>query len=311
MADLKHNFWSMPPEDILKSLDASKDGLTGDEAKKRLGVYGPNSLKPQKSHSTLGLLLSQFKSPIIIILLIAIVLSFFLHDTVDAIIILTIVLISGLLSFWQENGANNAVARLLEVVKIKTSVLRDGKPVDISVEDIVPGDVVSLKAGAVIPADSLILESDSLNIDEATLTGETYPVEKQAGALPLETPLNARRNALWMGTHVISGTARALVIGTGKDTEFGKISERLKLRPPETEFERGVRRFGYFLMEVTLMLVIAIFAINIMLKRPPAAAGDNQHQPGARRQDNGRGQGHRKTARLNRELRQHGCAVLR
>jgi len=211
-----------------------------------------------KNNSTLNLLLSQFKSPIIIILFFAIALSFFLHDTVDAIIILAIVLISGLLGFWQEHGANDAVAKLLEVVKIKTNVLRDGSPINIGVEDIVPGDVVILKAGVVIPADSIILESDSLNIDEATLTGETYPVEKGAGVLPLETPLNQRRNSLWMGTHVISGTGKAFIISTGKDTEFGKISERLKLRPMETEFEKGVRQFGYFLMEITLLLVLAI-----------------------------------------------------
>jgi Mg2+-importing ATPase len=268
MADMKKSFWSIPLEDVLKSYESSKDGITSNEAKQKLSTYGPNSIKPQKNNSTLNLLLSQFKSPIIIILFFAIGLSFFLHDTVDAIIILAIVLISGLLGFWQEYGANDAVAKLLEVVKIKTNVLRDGTPLNISVEDIVPGDIVILKAGAVIPADSLILESDSLNIDEATLTGETYPVEKVAGVLPLDTPLNERKNSLWMGTHVISGTGKALIISTGKDTEFGKISERLKLRPMETEFERGVRQFGYFLMEITLMLVLAIFAINVLLKRP-------------------------------------------
>jgi len=268
MEDLKKSFWSIPIDDIFKSLEASKDGLTSIEAKKKQSLYGPNSIKPRKNDSTLRLLLSQFKSPIIIILFVAVGLSFFLHDTFDAIIILTIVLISGLLGFWQEYSANDAVAKLLEVVKIKTNVIRDGKPININVEDIVPGDVVMLKAGAVIPADSIILESDSLNIDEATLTGETYPVEKQASVLPLESPLNERRNSLWMGTHVISGTAKALIISTGKDTEFGKISERLKLRPAETEFERGVRRFGFFLMEVTAILVIVIFAINVFLKRP-------------------------------------------
>lgn len=268
VTDLKEIFWSIPQGEILESLETSKDGLISNEAEKRLLTFGLNSIKQQKSDSTIRLLLSQFKSPINIILFFAIGLSFFLHDATDAIIILAIVLISGLLSFWQEYGANDAVAKLLEVVKIKTNVLRDGKPTEIGVENIVPGDVVLLKAGAVIPADSLILESDSLNIDEATLTGETYPVEKQAGALPVETPLNARRNSLWMGTHVISGTAKALIISTGKDTEFGKISERLKLRPLETEFERGIRSFGYFLMEVTLVLVIAIFAINVLLKRP-------------------------------------------
>lgn len=268
MTDLKQKFWSMPLDEILKSLEASKDGLTNNKAKEKLSTYGPNSIKEKKKNSAFSLLISQFKSPIIIILFFAIGLSFFLHDTIDAIIILTIVLISGLLGFWQEFGANDAVSKLLEVVKVKTTVLRDGKPVDISVEEIVPGDVVILKAGAVIPADSLIVESDSLNIDESMLTGETYPVEKQGGILPLETPLNERKNSLWMGTHVISGTAKALIISTGKDTEFGKISERLKLKPLETDFERGVRRFGYFLMEVTLILVISIFAINVLLKRP-------------------------------------------
>ncbi len=268
MADLREIFWSVPQEEILKSLETSKDGLLSIEAEKRLLNYGFNSIKQQQNDSMLRLLLSQFKSPINIILFFAIGLSFFLKDTTDAIIILAIVLISGLLSFWQEHGAKDAVAKLLEVVKIKTFVLRDGKPVKIDIENIVPGDVVLLKAGAVIPADSLILESDSLNIDEATLTGETYPVEKQAGAMPVETPLNARRNALWMGTHVISGTAKAMIISTGKDTEFGKISERLQLKPPETEFERGIRSFGYLLMKVTLLLVIAIFAVNVFLKRP-------------------------------------------
>jgi len=267
MADIKSNFWAIPLEEVLKNINATNGGLTSKEAKERLITYGPNSIKPQKNNSTLRILLSQFESPIIIILFAAIILSFVLHDTADAIIILTIIMVSGFLGFWQEYGAKDAVSKLLEVVKIKTNVMRDGNSANINLEEIVPGDVVILKAGAVIPADSLILESDSLNIDEATLTGETFPVEKQAGVLPLETALNLRQNSLWMGTHVISGTAKALIISTGKGTEFGKISESLKLRPSETEFERGVRRFGFFLMEVTLILVLIIFAINILLKR--------------------------------------------
>lgn len=268
MTDLRHTFWSIPVEDVCTELGAAKDGLSGQKAKEKLSEFGPNSIKPLKSNSTLQLLIAQFKSPIIIILFFAIGLSFFLKDTVDAFIILTIVLISGLLGFWQEHGANDAVSKLLEVVKIKSVVLRDGKQVTVPVEDLVPGDVVLLKAGAVVPADCLLLESDSLNVDEATLTGETYPVEKQVGVVALDVALNARKNALWMGTHVISGTASAIIISTGKDTEFGKISERLKLKPMETEFERGVRRFGYFLMEVTFILVFVIFAINMLLKRP-------------------------------------------
>ena len=114
----------------------------------------------------------------------------------------------------------------------------------------------------------MVLESKALYLDEATLTGETYPVGKSVTVVDVETPLSQRKGALWMGTHVVSGSGKALVVNTGKQTEFGKVSERLQLRPEETEFERGVRRFGYFLMEVTLMLVIAIFAVNVYLHRP-------------------------------------------
>jgi Mg2+-importing ATPase len=195
-------------------------------------------------------------------------LSFFLHDPADAFIILVIVLMSGLLGFWQERGAVDAVDKLLAIVQIKATVLRNGASEEIPVEEIVPGDIVVLNAGNVIPGDCLLLDSKDLFVDEATLTGETYPVEKAAGVLPTETPLSQRTNSLFMGTHVISGSAKALVVHTGKETEFGKVSERLKLRPPETEFERGVRRFGYLLMEVTLMLVISIFAINVYFTRP-------------------------------------------
>jgi P-type Mg2+ transporter len=157
---------------------------------------------------------------------------------------------------------------LLAMVQIKATALRNGSPQDIPVEEIVPGDIVVLNAGDLVPGDCLVDESKDLFVDEATLTGETYPAEKLAGVLAAETPLAKRTNALWMGTHVVSGSAKALVVITGKQTEFGKVSERLKLRPEETEFERGIRRFGYFLMQVTLILVMAIFAINLYLERP-------------------------------------------
>ena len=261
-------FWSIAAQEMLQRLQTTTQGLTTDEARARLTRYGANLLKPKKKSDALTLFLSQFKSPIILILFIATGLSFFLSDPVDAYIILTIVLVSGLLGYWQEHSAANAVEKLLAIVQIKASVLRDGGPKEIPVEEIVPGDIVILNAGDVVPGDCLVHESKDLFIDEATLTGETYPVEKSVGVLVAETPLGQRTNALWMGTHVVSGSAKAVVISTGKETEFGKVSERLKLRPQETDFERGIRRFGYFLMEVTLVLVIAIFAINVYLARP-------------------------------------------
>jgi Mg2+-importing ATPase len=261
-------FWSVSSLELLQQLQTTPQGLMSDEAQRRLLRCGSNLLKPKKKSDALTLLLAQFKSPIILILIFAAGLSFFLRNPIDATIILVIVLVSGFLGFWQERGAANAVQKLLAIVKIKATVVRNGDSKEVPTEEVVPGDIVIIEAGDAIPGDCLLLASKDLFVDEAALTGETYPVEKSIGTLPPETPLSRRTNSLFMGTHVVSGSARAVVIRTGKETEFGKVSERLKLRPPETEFERGVRRFGYLLMEITLVLVIAIFAINVYFARP-------------------------------------------
>jgi Mg2+-importing ATPase len=211
MNQLPPAFWNLSAADLFKLLQTVKEGLTSVEAKKRLALYGANLLKPPKRTDVLTLLVSQFKSPIILILLFATGLSFFLHDPVDAIIILSIVLVSGLLGFWQERGASNAIEKLLSIVQIKAAVLRDGKSIEIPVEQIVPGDIVILNAGDIIPGDGLVQESKDLFVDEAMLTGETFPVEKEPAILPQDTPLGQRTNALWMGTHVVSGSATQLI----------------------------------------------------------------------------------------------------
>ena len=261
-------FWSIPTSKLLEQMRSSPRGLSGGEASQRLTQYGPNLMRRGRKTATLSLLLSQFSSPIVLMLLFAAGLSFYLEDRTDAFIIVVIVLASGLLGFWQERGAAGAVDKLLALVHVRVTALRDGKAVEIPIEEVVPGDVVSLSAGRGVPGDCLILESQDLFVDEATLTGETYPVEKSPGVLPAQTALAQRTNVLFVGTHVVSGTATALVVGTGTNTEFGKISERLRLRPEETEFEHGVRRFGYLLAEITLLLVLAVFGINVFLARP-------------------------------------------
>ena len=261
-------FWNLATVDAVERLGSSEKGLSSAEALARLERYAGSLLAPRKRTDTFTLLASQFSSPITLMLVGASVLSVVLHDTVDAVIILVIVLVSGMLGFWQERGAAGADEKLLSLVEVKAKALRDGVQVDRSLADVVPGDVVLLSAGATAPGDCLLLASRDLFADEATLTGETFPAEKMVGVLPVETPLGKRTNFVFLGTHVVSGSATALVVATGKDTEFGKVSERLKLRPPETDFERGVRRFGYLLMEVTLLLVICIFAFNVYLHRP-------------------------------------------
>jgi len=266
--NLQSTFWSLSTEKVLQQIDSTSAGLSHQDAQQRLSKYGANSLKKTHKSSALMLLLNQFKSPIILILIFAAVLSIFLKDAADAILILTIVLISGLLGFWQEQGASNAVEKLLALVQVKATVLRNGESQEIPNQEVVPGDIVLLCAGKNIPGDCLVLESKDLSVDEAALTGETYPVDKISGVLPAETELSQRTNSLYMGTNVISGTGKAVVVCTGKETEFGKVSERLKLRSPETEFERGLSKFGYFLMEVTLILVVLIFVANVYLHRP-------------------------------------------
>ena len=268
MADAPDGFWSRTADEQLSELGVTRDGLTSQEAARRLTTYGPNAVRVTRERGPLALFLSQFRSPIILILIAAAILSAFLGDRVDAGIILVIVVVSGALTFWQERGAADAVKKLLAVVEVKAQVVRDRHEIAVAHDQVVPGDVVVLSAGATIPADCLILDSIDLYVDEASLTGESFPVEKAAGSLPADTPLAKRANAVFMGTHVVSGAAHVLVVKTGSGTEFGAVSDRLSQAQPETDFERGVRRFGYLLMEVTLMLVIAIFAINVLLHKP-------------------------------------------
>ena len=263
-----NEFWSKSVEEVLQALGTSTDGLTSVDAQERLLKYGQNSIKSKEETGAIRLFLSQFKSPIILILLFATMLSVYVGEVVDAAIILIIVLFSGILSFWQEYGANNSVQKLLELVQIKADVFRDSKEIEISIEDVVPGDIAVLNAGDSVAGDCLIIESVSMFVDESALTGETFPIEKQAGVFKNVEALSSRTNCLWMGTHVVSGTCRAIVVQTGKATEFGKIADSLKHKQPETEFERGIRRFGYLLMLVTTVLVFSIFAINIIFKKP-------------------------------------------
>ncbi|WP_121354352.1 magnesium-translocating P-type ATPase [Flavisolibacter nicotianae] len=261
-------FWTLPPAEAFRLVRTSAGGLSSSVAARRLRRYGANSIHPKRTTTDLLLFLSQFKSPITLLLIIAGVLSLTLGEFSDAVIILLIILVSSLLGFWQERGATNAVNELLKMVQVSCAVLRDGKEQELPVEKVVPGDIVVLNAGDVIPADCLLLEAQELYIDEAAFTGETFPVEKKAGLAEGDAPLAKRINSVFMGSHVISGTAKAIVMQTGSATALGDISGRLQARTPETAFEKGIRRFGYLLMEITLVLVFMILAINVLLHKP-------------------------------------------
>lgn len=251
-----NEFWKEPLEQIYSRLKCGLEGLSQREAEERLKAYGLNSLKPQARARGLILFFSQFKSPLILLLIGSALLSFFLGDRADSSIIFAIVILSGLLGYFQERGAINALEKLLQLVESKASVLRDGHEVEICLREVVPGDILILRSGDIVPADSVLINEKNLFVEEAVLTGESSPVEKNPG------------DPLFMGTIVSSGAGTAVVVVTGKETEYGHISESARFRPPKTAFELGVQKFGYFLMIITAILVALIFLVNVLLHRP-------------------------------------------
>jgi Mg2+-importing ATPase len=262
-------YWSLPVDALLGRLDSGLKGLSKVEAARRRARFGPNSIGARPRASALRLLLRQFESPLILILVFAATIAAIVRDWTDAGIVLAILLGSGLLSFFQEYSASTALERLRSQVRAKSTVLRGGEPTILPSEMVVPGDVLLLSAGSLIPADGVLLEAKDFFVSQSVLTGESLPAEKQLGATPSESGIAARTNCVFMGTSVRSGTARMLVVRIGVATEFGAIADRLRLRAPETEFERGIRRYGYLLTQIMLLLVLLVFAANVLLDRPP------------------------------------------
>ncbi len=265
--ETEHPQWSIPVDELIETLGTHRNGLTAQDAKGRIETYGRNRLSPKKRTDSLTLFISQFRSPIIMILLFAALLAFFTNDSIDGLIIIFIILLSSILGFIQERSASHAVENLHSIVRVTSTVIREGVADEISTEEIVPGDIIRLSAGDIIPGDCIIIESKDLFVNESALTGETYPSEKHVGVLPPQTVLSKRMNSLFMGTNVTTGIGIAVVVATGLTTEFGKISERLRIRPPITEFEQGINRFGNMLGQLTLLFVLAIFAFNIAFNR--------------------------------------------
>ncbi len=262
-------YWSLPTADLLFQQGSSpQEGLNPEEAASRLRRFGLNRLTAAKPTPAAFIFLNQFKSPIMLILVFATLVSAVVQEWTDSLIILVIILVSAILSFVQEYQAGNALAKLKEQVTVKASVLRGGKQVEVLAEEVVPGDILLLSAGSLIPADAVVLEARDLFANQAVLTGETFPVEKNSQLTKADASLAARQNIVFMGTNIRSGSGRALVIETGSRTTFGQVAKHLTLRPPMTEFERGIRRLGYLLTEIMLIMVISIFAVNVYFHKP-------------------------------------------
>jgi len=262
-------FWALPLDALFVQLGSGPQGLTGDEAARRLAAAGPNRPEARTSTGSFAILLRQFRSPASGLLAAAALLAAFLGDGGEAAVILAIVVASALLGFWQERGAAGAVGELLRRLQTRARVIRGGRALEIAADEVVPGDVLVLAAGSAVAADARVLDAGSLYVDQAALTGESFPAGKAPGDCAPDAPLAGRGNAVFAGTHVVSGSGTALVAATGARTVFGGVAGDLSRRAPVTGFERGIRRFGYLLLQITLVLVVAVLAVNLLRGRPP------------------------------------------
>jgi Mg2+-importing ATPase len=258
---------ALPVDDILRGMDSGPGGLSGAEAAARLVLVGPNAVRTHHVRAW-GVLGRQLRSALLVLLVVTAAISFFLGDHTDAVIIGLILAASVGLGFVNEYRAERAAQALHSEIRHTAVVLRDGKPDQVDVVDLVPGDVVRLQLGAVVPADVRLLESTGLECDEQVLTGDSLPVDKNTAPVATGTTLAELSSCALMGTVVRTGAALGMVVATGGRTEFGRIALGLGQRPPETAFQSGLRRFSVLLLEVALVLTSAIFAINLLLHRP-------------------------------------------
>ena len=261
-------YWSRDARELSATLRSGEHGLSSENATVQLRAIGANSIEDARRLSALRLLLRQFESPLVLILIFAAVVSLVLQQWLDAGIILAIVFGSTLLGFYQEYRASAAVEELKRRLALTCRVVRDGLEKTVLASSIVPGDIIVLSAGNLVPADGRVIESEDFLVNEASLTGESFPVEKQPGTVPPETPIAARSNAVYLGASVQSGTAKVLAVETGRRTAFGAIVARIKARPPETEFARGIRQFGYLLIRVMVVIVLFVLTVNQLIGRP-------------------------------------------
>ncbi|HUJ48359.1 MAG TPA: magnesium-translocating P-type ATPase [Rhizomicrobium sp.] len=242
-------------------------GLTTEEAARRLVWYGPNRIQGKPRVHLLVQFLRRFANPLTLVLLGAALVSAIIGERSSFIIIICIVLLSVTLDFFQERRAGKAVEALQQRVALKVQVYRNGRLIEIAATDIVPEDVIALAAGDLVPADCDLLEARDLFVNEALLTGEAFPAEKHAGAGAASGQSSIPTNAICMGSSVISGTAIALVRRTGRATQLGAIAGSLRVEP-ETAFTIGIRRFGYLIIRLTILLVLFVILVNLLFHRP-------------------------------------------
>ena len=253
---------------VLSELKTSEKGLSEEEAKNRLSIYGPNEIKEGAKVSPLKIFLSQFKSIVVWILIAATFISAFLREYIDAIVILVILALIAIIGFFQEYRAEKAIEALKKLASLKATVLRGGKKQDIDAKELVPGDIIILKTGDKIPADARLLRLHNLQVQEAALTGESQPVKKDLRELPEKTQIADQRNTVFSGTIVVSGHAEAVVIATGMQTEIGKIAAMIEeVKPDLTPLQKKMNQLGKRLGIITILITIIIFVTGLLVHK--------------------------------------------
>ena len=260
------DYWRMQPEEIFSSLGSSKDGLSSREAKERLQKYGMNEIEPPDRKSLLRIFISQFQNPLFYILFAATILAYLMGDHTEALIILIMVTVNGGMGFMQEYRSEKALEELRKYVSMTAHVLRDGQAAEMNTKFLVPGDIILVAIGDIIPADARLMEAHMLETNESVLTGESNPVEKEAIPLNKEKPPpQDMHNTLFMGSTITAGSGKAIVVLTGKETYFGKSASALKAPAPQTDFEKSIRDFGSMLVKVIIAMTIFIFLVNSLV----------------------------------------------
>lgn len=259
-------FHTLPSEEVFAALDTSMMGLPQEVVHQRRERYGPNDISRARKQSGVLRFLEHFKNILVLILLFAATISIFVGDIESAIIIFIIVIASVTLDFYQENKAGNAAELLRQKIISHATVIRGGQEQEVPIVDLVPGDIVLLYAGDIVPADAVVIKEQDLFLNQSALTGEPFPIEKHATPAVHGTPVNEAENYVFLGTSVVSGTATAVVTRTGMATEFGRIARTLVARPEETEFERGLKQFSFLMSRFIFALVIFVFFINALFR---------------------------------------------
>lgn len=262
------DLWQLPVPRLLAELGSQTAGLSDVEASERLERQGPNEPVPQARRGSMEAVRSFVRNPLMLVLVAASVVSALLGQDVDAVIILAMVGMGLALNVIQTYRSQKVIERLRAGLVPTATVLRDGAWRELPRREVVPGDVVRLSAGDLVPADARLLQSRDLHLNQAALTGESLPVEKDAGA-PVGGELLASAAVVLFGTSVVSGTATAVAFATGKQTSFGGVAELIAARPPESEFERGARRFGMLILRTVVVLVFAVVLAALAFRRPP------------------------------------------